>query len=64
MRLSELSVSELFALANVLLRIAQEIPRGDRRSAREAANEITYVLKLIAEKGERSRQPMPQRALN
>jgi len=53
MRLSELTVSELLALANVLLKIAQEIPKHDRRATREAANEIAYVLRLVTEKGER-----------
>jgi hypothetical protein len=50
MRLTELTVSELLALANILLRIAEEIPVEDRRATREARDEISYVLKLIAEK--------------
>ncbi len=50
MRLTELTVSELLALANVLLRIAEEIPKDDRRATRDARDEIAYVLKLISEK--------------
>ncbi|MBI4723755.1 MAG: hypothetical protein HY765_01655 [Rhodomicrobium sp.] len=50
MRLAELTVPELLALANILLRIAEEIPNSDRRATREARDEIAYVLKLIAEK--------------
>jgi hypothetical protein len=50
MRLTELTVSELLALANILLRIAENIPAEDRRAAREARDEISYVLHLIAEK--------------
>ncbi len=49
MRLDELTVSELLALANVLLRIAEEIPKEDRRATRDARDEIAYVLKLISE---------------
>jgi hypothetical protein len=50
MRLDELTVSELLALANILLRIAEEIPAEDRRATKEARDEIAYVLKLIADK--------------
>ena len=50
MRLAELTVPELLALANVLLRIAEEIPVEDKRATREARYEISYVLSLIAEK--------------
>ena len=50
MRLAELTVPELLALANVLLRIAEEIPKEDRAATRDARDEIAYVLKLIAEK--------------
>jgi hypothetical protein len=50
MRLTELTVPELLALANVLLRIAEEIPKEDRRATRDARDEIAYVLKLISEK--------------
>jgi hypothetical protein len=50
MRLDELTVPELLALANVLLRIAEEIPKEDRSAARDARDEIAYVLKLISEK--------------
>ena len=50
MRLTELTVPELLALANILLRIAEEIPVEDRRATREARDEISYVLQLIAEK--------------
>ncbi|MGO9172678.1 MAG: hypothetical protein ACLP7P_12015 [Rhodomicrobium sp.] len=50
MRLAELTVPELLALANILLRIAEEIPVEDKRATREARDEISYVLKLIAEK--------------
>ncbi len=50
MRLVELTVPELLALANVLLRIADEIPKEDRRATRDARDEIAYVLKLITEK--------------
>ena len=50
MRLTELTVSELLALANILLRIAEEIPVEDRRATREARDEISYVLQIIAEK--------------
>ena len=50
MRLEELTVPELLALANVLLRIAEEIPKEDRAATRDARDEIAYVLKLITEK--------------
>jgi hypothetical protein len=50
MRLAELTVSELLALANILLRIAEEIPVEDRKATKEARDEIAYVLKLITEK--------------
>ena len=50
MRLTELTVPELLALANILLRIAEEIPVDDRRATREARDEIAYVLRLISEK--------------
>jgi hypothetical protein len=63
MRLTELTVPELLALANILLRIAEEIPIGDRQAAREARNEISYVLQLIAEK-EGAGQPSSRPALN
>jgi hypothetical protein len=63
MRLTELTVSELLALANILLRIAEEIPVGDRQAAREARDEISYVLQLIAEK-EGASQPSSYPSLN
>lgn len=50
MRLADLTLPELLALANVLLRIAEEIPKEDRQATREARDEITYVLRLIADK--------------
>lgn len=50
MRLAELTVPELLALANILLRIAEEIPPEDRRAVREARDEIAYVLSLISDK--------------
>jgi hypothetical protein len=50
MMLSDLTVPELLALANVLLRIAEDIPPEDRQATREARDEIAYVLALIAEK--------------
>ncbi len=50
MRLSELTVPELLALANILLRIAEEIPVEDKRATREARDEIAHVLSLISEK--------------
>jgi hypothetical protein len=50
MRLSELTVPELLALANLLLRMAEDIPAKDRKATREARNEIAYVLKLMADK--------------
>ncbi len=63
MRLAELTVPELLALANILLRIAEEIPVEDRKATREARDEIAYVLKLIADK-EGARQPSATRTLN
>ena len=54
MRLSELTVPELLALANILLRIAEEIPAGDKRATREARDEIAHVLSLISEKEDAS----------
>jgi hypothetical protein len=60
MRLTELTVSELLALANILLRIAEDIPVEDRQATREARDEISYVLHLIAEKEGAS--PAPSRA--
>ncbi len=50
MRLAELTVPELLALANVLMRIAEEIPAEDKRATRDARDEIAYVLKLISDK--------------
>ncbi|MFT4080728.1 hypothetical protein [Rhodomicrobium lacus] len=58
MRLDELTVPELLALANILLRIADEIPKEDARATRDARDEITYVLKLISEK-EGKKEPSP-----
>ncbi len=63
MRLAELTVAELLALANILLRIAEEIPAGDKRATRDARDEIAYVLRLIAEK-EGARQPSRRQSLN
>jgi hypothetical protein len=63
MRLTELTVPELLALANILLRIAEEIPVEDRRATREARDEISYVLQLIAEK-EGTSQPSSGPSLN
>ncbi len=57
MRLADLSVSELLALANILLNIAEEIPKWDLRATREAREEICYVLRLVSEKGEQDRLP-------
>jgi hypothetical protein len=56
MRLSELTVPELLALANILLRIAEEIPVEDKRATREARDEIAYVLSLISEKEDASQR--------
>jgi len=50
MRLSELTVPELVTLANFLLRLAEDIPADDRQATREARDELTYVMNLIAEK--------------
>jgi hypothetical protein len=50
MRLSELTVPELLSLANLLLRMAKDIPAEDRKATREARDEIAHVLKLIADK--------------
>lgn len=63
MRLTELTVSELLALANILLRIAEEIPVEDRKATREAREEIAYVLKLITEK-EGASEPSERRCLH
>ena len=54
---------ELLALANILLRIAEEIPNEDRRATREARDEIAYVLRLISEK-EGVMQPSPSGCLH
>ena len=62
MRLSDLTVPELLALANVLLRMAEDIPPEDRRATREARDEIAYVLALIAEKD--GAQPCAGNGLN
>ncbi len=62
MRLSDLTVPELLALANVLLRIAEDIPPEDRQATREARDEIAYVLALIAEKD--GAQPCAGNGLN
>ena len=50
MRLDELTVFELVALANILVRISEEIPPTDGRAIKEAREEIVYVLRLIGEK--------------
>ncbi len=63
MRLAELTVPELLALANILLRIAEEIPPEDRPATREARDEIAYVLRLISEK-EGAMQPSSGYGLN
>ncbi|MGO9460081.1 MAG: hypothetical protein ACLP1W_08170 [Rhodomicrobium sp.] len=63
MRLDELTVPELLALANILLRIAEEIPVEDKRATREARDEISYVLKVIAGK-EGTSQPSAGQCLN
>lgn len=64
MMLSELTVSELLALANVLLRIAEEIPKEDLGAAREARDEIAYVLRLVSEKGEQRHNTSLQRTFH
>ncbi|MGO8777355.1 MAG: hypothetical protein ACLQKK_00305 [Rhodomicrobium sp.] len=64
MRLTELTVPELLALANILLRIAEEIPVDDRRATREARDEIAYVLALISEKEDARIQRSSRRSLN
>ncbi|MFZ0572656.1 MAG: hypothetical protein WA265_03790 [Rhodomicrobium sp.] len=64
MRLTELTVPELLALANILLRIAEEIPVDDRRATREARDEIAYVLRLISEKEDARIQRSSRRSLN
>lgn len=63
MRLADLTVPELLALANILLRIAEEIPKEDRRATREAKAEIAYVIKLISEKEDKM-QPSPRPCLH
>jgi len=63
MRLADLTVPELLALANILLRIAEEIPSEDRQATREARDEIAYVLKLISEK-EALKKASERRVLN
>ena len=63
MRLVELTVPELLALANILLRIAEEIPKEDRRATRDARDEIAHVLKLISEK-EGKKQPSIRASLH
>jgi hypothetical protein len=63
MRLADLTVPELLALANVLLRIAEEIPKEDRRATREARDEIAYVLRLITDK-EGTTQPQEETCLH
>ena len=50
MRLSELTLPELLTLANVLMRMAEDIPVEDREAAREARDDLAYVLKLISDK--------------
>ena len=56
---ADLTVPELLALANILLRIAEEIPKEDRKATREARDEIAYVLRLIADKEDMAK---PRRA--
>ena len=63
MRLAELTVPELLSLANILFRIAEEIPVEDRRATREARDEIADALRLIAEK-EGAMQPSSRPGLN
>lgn len=63
MRLNDLTVPELLALANILLRIAEEIPKEDKRATREARDEIAYVLRLITEK-EGAKRPTPRASLH
>ena len=57
MRLTELTVPELLSLANILLRIAEEIPVEDRDATRQARDEIAYILRLISEKEGAIQQP-------
>ena len=64
MRLTELTVPELLALANILLRIAEEIPVDDRRATREARDEIAYVLAADLREGRGTIQPSAWRSLN
>jgi hypothetical protein len=63
MRLTEFTVPELLALANILLRDAEEILVEDREATREARDEIAYVLRLISEK-EGAEQPSEECSLN
>jgi hypothetical protein len=64
MRLSDLTVPELLTLANVLMRMAEDIPVEDREATREARDEITYVLKLIADKEDAAQPPSSGQHLN
>jgi hypothetical protein len=52
MRLADLSIPELLALANVLLKIAEDLRKADRRSARETLDEVKYILRIVTEKTE------------
>jgi hypothetical protein len=58
MRLADLSIPELLALANVLLKIADDLRKVDRRSAREALHEVKYILSIVTEKSQQG-QPSP-----
>jgi hypothetical protein len=50
MRLADLTISELLALANILLRIAEDTPERDGAETLETVDEIKYILRLVSEK--------------
>lgn len=50
MRLAELTVPELLALADLLLKIAEATPKVNVSEAHESVDEVKYILQLVREK--------------
>jgi len=64
MRLSDLTVQELLALANLLLKIADDDSAGDPSASGEITCEIRHVVRLIMEKIEQQGNMLPGAVLN
>ncbi len=64
MRLSDLTVQELLALANVLLKIADDGEGEGEAASGEVIDEIKYILRLVTEKAGHNGAMLAGSALN